>query len=160
MASFCQALRYGREVRKTRPREKLKDRRDLGTGLRRKKMPVSHWYRHPCFWASLLGQIFFLLFSLSYTYLLSCILFLFALLYFVNYAPLSRALCKFSYSLLSPPPPPLFLPEFYVFISVTVFVAVAFFLGFPNHQPLLSSAFGKRLRFHRFLQFRFAVAFR
>ena len=103
MASFCQALRYGREVRKTRSREKLKDRRDLGTGLRRKKMPVSHWYRHPCFWASLLGQFFFLLFSLSYTYLLSCILFLFALLYFVNYAPLLRALCKFGYSLLSPP---------------------------------------------------------
>ena len=27
-------------------------------------------------------------------------------------------------------------------ISVTVFVAVDFFLGFPNHKPLLSSAFG------------------
>ena len=25
-----------------------------------------------------------------------------------------------------------------------------FFLGFPSHQPLLPSAFGKRLRFHRF----------
>ena len=31
------------------------------------------------------------------TYLLSCILFLFALRYFVNYAPLLRAVCKFSY---------------------------------------------------------------
>ena len=49
----------------------------------------------------LLGQInFFLLFSFSYTYLLSCILFLFALRYFVNYAPLLRAVCKFGYSLL------------------------------------------------------------
>ena len=37
------------------------------------------------------------------TYLLSCILFLFALRYFVNYAPLLRAACKFRYSLLSRP---------------------------------------------------------
>ena len=37
------------------------------------------------------------------TYLLSCILFLFALRYFVNYAPLLRAVCKFRYSLLSRP---------------------------------------------------------
>ena len=37
------------------------------------------------------------------TYLLSCILFLFALRYFVNYAPLLRAICKFRYSLLSRP---------------------------------------------------------
>ena len=28
---------------------------------------------------------------------------------------------------------------------------VWYFLGFPNHQPLLSSALGKRLRFHLFL---------
>ena len=41
----------------------------------------------------------------------------------------------------------LFLPEFYVSISVTVNVAVDFFLGSPNYQPLLSSTFG----FHRFL---------
>ena len=37
------------------------------------------------------------------TYLLSCILFLFALRYFVNYAPLLSAVCKFRYSLLSGP---------------------------------------------------------
>ena len=37
------------------------------------------------------------------TYLLSCILFLFALRYFFNYAPLLRAVCKFRYSLLSRP---------------------------------------------------------
>ena len=37
------------------------------------------------------------------TYLLSCILLLFALRYFVNYAPLLRAVCKFRYSLLSRP---------------------------------------------------------
>ena len=37
------------------------------------------------------------------TYFLSCILFLFALRYFVNYAPLLRAVCKFRYSLLSRP---------------------------------------------------------
>ena len=37
------------------------------------------------------------------TYLLSCILLLFALRYFVNYAPLLRAVCKFGYSLLSRP---------------------------------------------------------
>ena len=35
------------------------------------------------------------------TYSLSCIRFLFALRYFVNYAPLLRAVCKFRYSLLS-----------------------------------------------------------
>ena len=53
-----------------------------------------------------------------------------------------------------------FLPQFYVFTSVTVFLAVDFFLGFLNHKPLLSSAFGKRLQFLRFLSFRFAVTFR
>ena len=37
------------------------------------------------------------------TYFLSCVLFLFALRYFVNYAPLLRAVCKFRYSLLSRP---------------------------------------------------------
>ena len=43
------------------------------------------------------GANFSLLFSFSYTYLLSCILFLFALRYFVNYAPLFCTVCKFSY---------------------------------------------------------------
>ena len=51
----------------------------------------------------MLGQIFFLLFFRFLTYLLSCIIFLFALPYFVNYAPLLRAVCKFRYSLLSCP---------------------------------------------------------
>ena len=46
---------------------------------------------------SAVGANFSLLFSFSYTYLLSCILFLLALRYFVNYAPLLRAVCKFSY---------------------------------------------------------------
>ena len=56
------------------------------------------------------------------TYLLSCILFLFALRYFVNYAPLLRAVCKFRYSLLSRP---YLLPVFfYVSISATTFVEV------------------------------------
>ena len=36
-----------------------------------------------------------------HTYLLSCIIFPFALRYFVNYAPWLRAVCKFGYSLLS-----------------------------------------------------------
>ena len=88
-----------------------------------------------------MGQFFSFVFIFSH--LLSCIIFLFALLYFVNYAALLRAVCKFGYSLLSRP----FLPEFYVSISVTVFIAADFFLGFPNHQPLLSSTFGKRPRF-------------
>ena len=43
------------------------------------------------------GANFSLLFSFPYTYLLSCILFLFALRYFVNYAPLFCTVCKFSY---------------------------------------------------------------
>ena len=69
----------------------------------------------------LLGQLFFLLFFRFLAYLLSCILFLFALRYFVNYAPLLRAVCKFRYSLLSRP---YLLPVFYVSISVTSFVEV------------------------------------
>ena len=89
---------------------------------------------------------FFLLFSFSYTYLLSCILFLFAVRYFVNKAPLLRAICKFGYIVCYLAL--FFLPES---IGVTAFVAVDIFLGFLNHQFLLSSAFGKRLRFHRFL---------
>ena len=43
------------------------------------------------------GANFSLLFSFPYTYLLSCILFLFAIRYFVNYAPLFCALSKSSY---------------------------------------------------------------
>ena len=57
------------------------------------------------------GANFFLLFSFSYTYFLSCIIFLCALRYFVNHAPL--------------------LPELQVSISVTLFVAVDFFPRFP-----------------------------
>ena len=49
----------------------------------------------------LLGQIFFPFVFRFLTYSLSCIRFLFALGYFVNYAPLLRAVCKFRYSLLS-----------------------------------------------------------
>ena len=51
----------------------------------------------------IVGADFFLLFFRFLTYLLSRILFLFALRYFVNYAPLLRAVCKFRYSLLSRP---------------------------------------------------------
>ena len=50
-----------------------------------------------------LGQFFFPFVFRFLTYLLSCILFLFALRYFVNYTPLLRAVCKFRYSLLSRP---------------------------------------------------------
>ena len=50
-----------------------------------------------------LGQIFFPFVFRFLTYLLSCILLLFTLRYFVNYAPLLRAVCKFRYSLLSRP---------------------------------------------------------
>ena len=50
------------------------------------------------------GKFFFpFVFGQVLTYLLSCILLLFALRYFVNYAPLLRAVCKFRYSLLSGP---------------------------------------------------------
>ena len=70
------------------------------------------------------GANFSLLFSFPYTYLLSYILFLFALRYFVNYAPLFCTVCKFSYIVCYLT---LFLPEFYVSISVTVSVAVDFF---------------------------------
>ena len=110
-------------------------------------------FGHPC-WGKFFSFCFRFLtltcYLVFFFFSLSCIL-LITLLCYVLYVN-SVIVCYL--------PPPLFLPEFYVFISVTVFVAVAFFLGFPDHQPLLSSAFGKRLRFHRFLQFRFAVAFR
>ena len=79
------------------------------------------------------GANFPLLFSFPYTYLLSCILFLFALRYFVNYTPLFCTVWKFSYIVCYLT---LFLPEFYVSISVTVFVAVHFFPRFPQ-QPTL-----------------------
>ena len=49
------------------------------------------------------GAIFFPFVFRFLAYLLSCILFLFALRYFVDYAPLLRAVCKFRYSLLSCP---------------------------------------------------------
>ena len=48
------------------------------------------------------------------------VFFFFSLRYFVNYAPLLRAVCKFRYSLLSR----LFITSFYVSISVTTFVEV------------------------------------
>ena len=70
------------------------------------------------------GANFPLLFSFPYTYLLSCILFLFAIRYFVNYSPSFCAVCKFSYIVCYLT---LSLPEFYVSISVTVSVAVDFF---------------------------------
>ena len=70
------------------------------------------------------GANFPLLFSFPYTYLLSCILFLFALRHFVNYTPLFCTVCKFSYIVYYLT---LFIPEFYVSISVTVSVAVDFF---------------------------------
>ena len=67
------------------------------------------------------------------TYLLSCILFLFALRYFVNYAPLLRAICKFRYSLLSRP---YFLAVYGLSFSVTTFVEVGFsVLCGSDHQP-------------------------
>ena len=94
----------------------------------------------------MLGQIFFRFVFRFLTYLLSCILFLFALRYFVNYAPLLRAVCKFRYSLLSRP---YFLPV-YVCISVTALAEVDFFPRWPWLPTLSSSAFGKQLRFHRF----------
>ena len=79
------------------------------------------------------GANFSLLFLFSYIYLLSCILFLFAIRYFVNYAPLFCAVCKFSYIVCYLT---LFLPEFYVSISVTVSVAVDFFSRI-THPPTL-----------------------
>ena len=54
-------------------------------------------------WNENVGVNFFPFVFRFLTYLLSCILFLFALRYFVNYAPLLRAVCKFRYSLLSRP---------------------------------------------------------
>ena len=75
----------------------------------------------------MLGQIFFRFVFRFLTYLLSCILFLFPLRYFVNYAPLLRAVCKFRYSLLSRP----FFSPVYVSISVTALVEVDFFPRWP-----------------------------
>ena len=99
------------------------------------------WFRSKI----MLGQFFPFVFRFL-TYLLSCILFLFALRYFVNYAPLLRAVCKFRYSLLSRP----FFSPGYVSISVTALVEVDFFPRWPWPPTLSSSAFGKQLRFHRF----------
>ena len=75
----------------------------------------------------MLGQIFFRFVFRFLTYLLSCILFLFPLRYFVNYAPLLRAVCKFRYSLLSRP----FFSPVYVSISVTALVEVDLFPRWP-----------------------------
>ena len=80
----------------------------------------------------MLGQLFFYFRFL--TYLLSCILFC-SLRYFVSYAPLLFAVCKFRYSLL---PRPYLLPVFYGAISVTSFLEVGFFFGGSDHQPYLS----------------------
>ena len=78
-----------------------------------------------------LGQIFFLLFPFSHTYLLSYILFLFALRYFVNYAPSLRSVCKFGYSLLSRP---FFYQSLRVYQRVTMLVAVDFFSRFHQER--------------------------
>ena len=49
------------------------------------------------------GANFSLYFHFSFVIVYFCFFFLlFALRYFVNYAPLLRAVCKFGYSLLSP----------------------------------------------------------
>ena len=156
LPSFCQALRYGREVRKTRSREKLKGQRDLGTEWRRKKGRCYSDIGIPAFGASLLGQIFSLWFrfltltcyGVFFFFSLSCILLITFLCYvlYVN----SVIVCYL---------PPFCTRVLRVYQCNSV-RGSSFFLGFPNHQPLLSSVFGKRLRFHRFLQFRFAVPFR
>ena len=94
----------------------------------------------------MLGQIIFLLF---FVFSLTCyrVFFFFSLRYFVNYAPLLRAVCKFRYSLLSRP---YFLPV-YASISATALVEVDFFPRWPWPPTLTSSsAFRKQLRFHRF----------
>ena len=57
------------------------------------------WLRSFFYTLLLLGQIFPFVFVLS----LVILNFFFALWYFVNYASLLRAVCKFSYSLLSRP---------------------------------------------------------
>ena len=59
--------------------------------------------------------------------------FFFAIRYFVNYSPLFCTVCKFSYIVCYLT---LFLPEFYVSISVTVSVAVDFFFpDYPTTNP-------------------------
>ena len=80
---------------------------------------------------------FFHFFSFCFSsFSLTCyrVFFFFSLRYFVNYAPLLCAVCKFRYSLL---PRPYFIASFYGAISVTTFVEVGFFLVGPNHQPCL-----------------------
>ena len=71
------------------------------------------------------------------TYLLSCILFLFALRYFVNYAPL------FVIS-------PLFFTSLRVYECNSISGSRFFSPRWPWPPTLSSSAFGKQLRFHRF----------
>ena len=90
---------------------------------------------------------FSLLFSFSYTYLLSCILFLLALRYFINYTPLFCSVCKFSYIVCYLT---LFLPEFYMSISVTVFVAVDFFSRFPQPPTLVILSIWRAASFSSF----------
>ena len=80
------------------------------------------------------GAIFFLSFCFSFSHLLVIVYSFFTLRYFVYYAPLLCAVCKFRYSLL---PRPYFIASFYGAISVTTFVEVGSFFGGPDHQPCL-----------------------
>ena len=80
------------------------------------------------------GAIFFLSFCFSFSRLLVIVYSFFTLRYFVYYAPLLCAVCKFRYSLL---PRPYFIASFYGAISVTTFVEVGSFFGGPDHQPCL-----------------------
>ena len=104
-----------------------------------------------------LGQIFFLLVFRFLAYLLSCILFLFALRYFVNYAPLLRTVCKFRYSLLSRP---YLLPVLRIYQCNNIRQSRLFFPRWPWPPTLSSSAFGKQLRFHRFSLISFCNRFK
>ena len=77
---------------------------------------------------------FFSLLCFSFSHLLVIVYSFFTLRYFVYYAPLLCAVCKFRYSLL---PRPYFIASFYGAISVTTFVEVGSFFGGPDHQPCL-----------------------
>ena len=85
-------------------------------------------------WQRMLGEFFFLSFCFSFSHLLVIAYSFFTLRYFVYYAPLLCAVCKFRYSLL---PRPYFIASFYRAISVTTFVEVGSFFGGPDHQPCL-----------------------
>ena len=82
----------------------------------------------------MLGQFFFLSFCFLFSHLLVIVYSFFTLRYFVYYAPLLCAVCKFRYSLL---PRPYFIASFYGAISVTTFVEVGSFFGGPDHQPCI-----------------------